>query len=53
MTVRHQADRVTQKIESQIEDVDLRNYRYKQNLKKWESDPKISIVRLPTGNKQE
>lgn len=53
MTVRHQADRVTQKIESRIEEVDLRNYRYKQSLKKWESDPKISVIRLPSDKNQE
>jgi hypothetical protein len=51
-TVRQQADRVTQKIESRIEEVDLRNYRYKQSLKKWESAPKISAIRSVAAGKE-
>jgi hypothetical protein len=44
-TVRQQSDRVKQKIEARLEEVDLRNYRYKQSLKQWESSPKISVIR--------
>lgn len=50
-TVRQQSDRVKQKIESRLEEDDLRNYRYKQSLKQWESGTKISAIRTGKGGK--
>lgn len=46
-TIQQQAKRVAMKIESRLELSDLEDYRYKQNLKKWEGTTKASLIRVP------
>jgi hypothetical protein len=46
--VKNEADRITNKIEDNIEKEDLNNYRFKQGLGKWEANTKVSQLRVPS-----
>jgi hypothetical protein len=47
-TVKQEAERVSKKIEARLEQADLDDYRYKQGLKKWENNTKVSKLRVPS-----